>query len=241
MLEIVGIVFIIQILFFAFASYFKTDKVTDLSYGLTFVFLALYMLSQNPQQLLVLSLPIAWGIRLSWYLFARIMRTKTDKRFDGVREKFWPFARFWFLQAISIAIISLPFIFYGQNQDLQTHWLGVVIFILGLSIETVADYQKYYFKNQGNTGLITTGLWRFSRHPNYFGEMLVWWGIYLAVFPTLNGWQYASILSPVYITLLLIFGSGVPTLEKNYQQKYGQAWLDYKQKTSCIIPWFPRA
>ncbi len=240
MLEAFLIIFLIQIIFFAFASLFKTDKVTDLSYGLTFILLALYFLLKGGS-LLLLILPILWGFRLSTYLFIRIMKIKKDQRFDGVREQFWSFAKFWFLQAVSIFIISLPFILVSLNNfSLQLNYLALLIFAIGLVTETIADWQKYQFKNQTtNQGkFIQTGLWKYSRHPNYFGEMLVWWGIYLLCFSGLQGMQHLAIVSPIYITVLLLFVSGVPTLEKNYAQKYGSSWLNYKQQTSLIIPWF---
>lgn len=240
MLEIFFIIFAIQVAFFAWASFFKTDKVTDLSYGLTFILVAAYLIWQGGPTLLLL-LPILWGFRLSGYLFSRILKIKKDQRFDGIREKFWPFAKFWILQAISILIISLPFIFASLNNfSVRISYFSAFIFTLGLVLETIADWQKYQFKNNSaNQGkFIQTGLWRYSRHPNYFGEMLVWWGIYLASLPSLQGLQHLAILSPIYIMSLLLFVSGVPTLEKGYAKKYGQTWLEYKKRTSLIIPWF---
>lgn len=242
MLETIILIFVIQIMFFMSASYFKTDKFTDLSYGLTFIILAFYLLigGGNP---LLLFLPIIWGIRISSYLFVRILKIKNDKRFDGIREKFWSFAKFWFLQAVSIYLISLPFIIYSLNGMKQNNWFFVALFFVGLLIETVADYQKYRFKNQAKNKdrLIQSGLWKYSRHPNYFGEMLVWWSIYGFCFASFFAWQHIAIISPIYITLLLIFGTGIPTLEKNYTKKYGQDWEKYKKKTSPVIPWFPLA
>lgn len=240
MLEAFFIIFLIQVIFFAYASFFKTDKVTDLSYGLTFILLATYLNWKNGPALLLL-LPILWGLRLSSYLFIRILKIKKDQRFDGVREKFWPFAKFWILQTLSILIISLPFIFASLNNFTnQINYFGVLTFVFGLIFEAIADWQKYQFKNkvENNGKFIQTGLWRYSRHPNYFGEMLVWWGIYLASLNNLQGWQHLAILSPLYIMTLLLFVSGVPTLEKNYTNKYGQTWLTYKRKTNLIIPWF---
>jgi steroid 5-alpha reductase family enzyme len=240
MLEAFLIIFIIQVTFFAWANFFKTDKVTDLSYGLTFIILAVYlMLRGGPTSLLLL--PILWGLRLSSYLFIRILKIKKDQRFDGVREKFWPFAKFWLLQAVSILIISLPFIFASLNNFyVQLNYVSILVFTTGLFFETIADWQKYQFKNKAHNKnkFIQTGLWRYSRHPNYFGEMLVWWGIYLASATNLQGWQHSAILSPLYIMALLLFVSGVPTLEKGYAKKYGNTWLEYKKNTSSIIPWF---
>lgn len=238
MLEIIILIFLIQILFFIFASIFKTDKFTDLSYGLTFVFVAIYLLFKGGSAIL-LAMPIIWGIRLATYLFIRILKIKKDQRFDGVRENFWQFAKFWLLQAISIFIISLPFIFASLNNlPKNICFLAVILFSVGLYMETVADWQKYQFKNQQNKNdlFIKTGLWKYSRHPNYFGEMLMWWSIYLFIVRDLNGWQHLLIIGPMYISALLLFVTGVPTLEKKYEQRYGEKWQKYKNKTSLIIP-----
>jgi steroid 5-alpha reductase family enzyme len=242
MFNIFLLIFFIQVAFFAFASWFKTDKVTDLSYGLTFVIVALWLWYLGTPLALVI-MPILWGLRLAGYLFMRILRTKTDKRFDGIRESFWAFAKFWLLQAVAIFVISLSMI-AADPAVLSSSYLiwGWLIFALGLIIESVSDQQKFNFKNQpANKGrFITTGLWRYSRHPNYFGEMLVWWGVYLFVLPSLSGWGHLAILSPLFITTLLLFVSGIPTLEKKYPERYGQAWLDYKRRTSLLIPCWPR-
>ncbi len=238
MLEIIILILLIQILFFIFASIFKTDKFTDLSYGLTFVFVAIYLLIKCGNAVLLI-MPILWGIRLATYLFIRILKIKKDQRFDGVREKFWSFAKFWLLQAISIFIISLPFIFASLN-DLpkNINFLALTLFFVGLLIETIADWQKYQFKNKQNekNSFIKHGLWKYSRHPNYFGEMLMWWSIYLFIVGDLNDWQHILIIGPIYISLLLLFVTGVPTLEKKYEKRYGSEWTNYKKQTSLIIP-----
>lgn len=238
MLEIIILILLIQILFFIFASIFKTDKFTDLSYGLTFVLIAIYLLIKGGSVVLLI-MPIIWGIRLATYLFIRILKIKKDQRFDGVRENFWSFAKFWLLQAISIFIICLPFIFASLN-DLpkKTNLLVLILFFVGLLIETIADWQKYQFKNKQNKKdlFIKHGLWKYSRHPNYFGEMLMWWSIYLFVVGDLNNWQHLLVIGPIYISSLLLFVTGVPTLEKKYEQKYGKQWQEYKNKTSLIVP-----
>lgn len=238
MIETIILILLIQILFFVFASILKTDKFTDLSYGLTFVFVAMYLLIRGGSTLLLI-MPIVWGIRLATYLFIRILKIKKDQRFDGVREKFWSFAKFWLLQAMSIFIISLPFIFASLNNlPKNICFSALILFFIGLCIETIADWQKYQFKNKQNQKdlFIKSGLWKYSRHPNYFGEMLMWWSIYLFIVRDLNGWQHLLIMGPIYITSLLLFVTGVPTLEKQYEKRYGEKWQEYKNKTSLIVP-----
>ena len=122
-------------------------------------------------------------------------------------------------------------------------YIGIIIWIMGFSIETIADHQKFTFKNKNKTGFITTGLWRYSRHPNYFGEMTLWWGLFLIVIPYLSGLAWLTILGPLFITFILLFVSGIPPLEKKYDQRYGKLkeYQEYKKNTSVLIPWFNKS
>jgi len=242
--------FAIQILFFIFAAIFKTDKVTDLSYGLTFIGLAIFSLFDNGTffryQLISSLLITLWGLRLSGYLFIRILKIKNDKRCDGIRENFIKFAQFWFFQAIAVWIISLPNT-YIQSLKIDTSInalmiVGVLIFLVGLTIETIADIQKFVFKNDPkNKGKwIQSGVWKYSRHPNYFGEMLCWWGIFVFTIPAQSELSLLSIIGPLFISFILLFVTGVPTLEKKYDQRYkdNKDYQKYKKSTSLIIPKF---
>ena len=236
--------FAIQIFFFAIASSLKTDKVTDLSYGLTFIIISLYFLFTKPlsfPNIILATMVILWGLRLATYLFVRILKTKTDKRFDGMRENFLKFAQFWILQGFSIWIISLPTVYFLNQDNSNTNFIsytGFFIWAVGLIIETIADYQKFRFKNQNKTGWIDTGLWKYSRHPNYLGELFVWWGIFLYIFPSLSGFGFLTVLGPIFITILLLFVSGIPILEKKADEKYGEnnEYLSYKKKTGILFP-----
>lgn len=245
-------VFVIQSVFAAFAISFKSDKLTDLSYGLTFVILAASLIfmnsSPNSFQFLIFAMVFFWGLRLAIYLFMRILKTKKDKRFDNIRNSSLKFAQFWFFQAISIWIISLTFIFSLSSKievnNLLVTLAGLIVSICGLLIETVADWQKFKFKEkpENKDKWIETGIWKYSRHPNYFGEILVWWGIFISSIPLIKGFQFLSIIGPLYITFLLLKVSGVPMLEKAYDQKFGKnpKYLKYKKNTSLIIPLPPK-
>jgi len=245
------LIFAIQIVFFALAASLRTDKFTDLSYGLTFVAVALFLLftksNQSLVQIITVFLIMAWSIRLAGYLFLRILITKKDVRFDKIRDDFFKFAKFWFLQAISIFIILLPALVIF-NSDKTTNfsylWIGFMISAGGLTIEAIADQQKFAFKNKAENKdkWISTGLWKYSRHPNYFGEMLVWWGIYIIALPYLENWLYLTIAGPLFITSLLLFVTGIPTLEKKYEEKYKNdpEFAKYKSKTSLLIPLPPK-
>jgi steroid 5-alpha reductase family enzyme len=247
LLPTLGICLAIQAVFFAFAATLKTDKVTDLSYGLTFVIVAVVLVMQGdpgdrPQ--LVLALMVAlWGVRLAGYLFFHIIQMGRDKRFDGVRENFWRFFRFWFFQGVAVWVIMLPVIVWfgspGPRNRLMT--AGVIIWAVGLIIETVADAQKFAAKRLpgGESRWMDSGLWRFSRHPNYFGELLVWWGVFVFVLPDLTGAQWLTIIGPIAITFLLLRVTSIPTLEASAAKKWGNNpdYQAYVQRTSRLVPW----
>jgi steroid 5-alpha reductase family enzyme len=238
--------------FFAVAAARKTDVVTDLSYSLTFALLAIVLPftgAGKPVQLVASLLVVLWALRLGSYLFRRILRTKVDHRFDGVREDPLRFARFWLLQAITVAVVMLP-VSYLLDRE-QPPGLGVwsvagaAVWLVGFLVEAVADAQKAAFKaNDENRGrFVSTGLWRYSRHPNYFGEMLVWWGLFAYAVPVLHGAAYAVVAGPIYITLLLLFVTGIPPLERSADAKHGDtaAYRDYKRRTSILMPLPPRS
>ena len=225
---------------------------TDLSYGLTFIALVLFVLFASGtsyiHQLVITSFVLIWGLRLSGYLFMRILQIKRDKRFDGIRENWLSFAKFWLVQALAVWMISLPVIVvvgYSDSKELVRCMIsGTGLWVLGLFIETLADLQKFQFKLQkkNKDKWIASGLWRYSRHPNYFGEILLWWGIFLFSIPFQSGWSWISILGPVMITSLILFFSGIPPLEKKYKKKYknNSQYKSYRSRTSLLIPWFPK-
>jgi steroid 5-alpha reductase family enzyme len=242
-----GLSLLIQAVFFVFAASFKTDKVTDLSYGLTFVVITLALLSRSPAQGapgLVLALMIVlWGVRLAGYLLLRIVTMGRDERFDGIRERFWRFFKFWLFQGLAVWLILLPVILWFSRPGPWTTWMsvGLVVWALGLTIETVADQQKFAFKRTpgGKTRWTDVGLWRYSRHPNYFGELLCWWGVFLFTGPGLGAWIPLAAVGPLTITGILLFVTGIPTLEASARRKWGEnpAYHEYRSRTRTLIPW----
>ncbi|MDD9954277.1 MAG: DUF1295 domain-containing protein [Candidatus Woesearchaeota archaeon] len=225
--------FALQLSFFFFAALLKTDKVTDLSYALTFLALA-WLVFFVEQQALLLALAVTlWAVRLGGYLFLRILHMKRDKRFDGIRENFWRFAKFWFLQALAVWLILLP-VTIGLTVG-KILYLGFLIWALGFVLETVADHQKYTFKKRHPGKLVTVGLWKHGRHPNYFGELLCWWGLFIAVLPSLSGWLYLSVLGPLFLTVLLLFVTGIPTIEQSHRKHYGKEYESYRKRTRLFI------
>jgi steroid 5-alpha reductase family enzyme len=240
--------FAIQALFFAFAASFKTDKVTDLSYSLSFALLAVILVLGNrafdPVQLIAAIFILIWSARLGAYLLSRIIKIGKDARFDDKRGDFLKFLGFWVLQAIAVWAIMLPasvLLSLPSTTALGPLSLaGAALWVFGFAIEAASDAQKYAFRSDPANAKrwIETGLWKYSRHPNYFGEVLLWWGIFFLVLPSLPASLLFTIVGPVFITLLLLFVSGVPLLEKSADAKHGDnpEYLAYKRRTSIFIP-----
>lgn len=246
-----GVAVGINVLMFALAFRQRTDKLTDISYTATFAVLAGYGWLNHPVSVFTTVytvMVLVWAARLGGFLLMRVRKVGKDNRFDGVREDFWKFGRFWLAQGVSVWAILLPapFVYASDGAQLgATSLLGFVVWAAGLVIEAVADWQKYRFSRaEANKGRwIETGVWRYSRHPNYFGEILVWLGAYLFAVPALSGWGVAIAgVSPVYIATLLLFVSGVPILEKSADERWGKEadYREYKRRTSMVVPWWPR-
>jgi steroid 5-alpha reductase family enzyme len=242
----------IQAIFFAFAASLKTDKVTDLSYSLSFAAIAALLVVVNrafaPVQLLAAALVVVWAARLGGYLLARIVRIGKDARFDDKRGDFWKFLQFWLLQAVVVWIVMLPTTILISSPATPAPGVltlvGALLWVVGFAIEAASDAQKSAFKkDRANAGRwIETGLWKYSRHPNYFGEAVLWWGLFLVALPSLRGAFALAAVGPLAITLLLLFVSGVPLLEKSADARYGgdPAYQAYKRGTSLFIPLPPK-
>ncbi len=163
-----------------------------------------------------------------------------------MRKSFWRFGRFWVLQGLTVWIVMIPNLLFFEKSPTELPWYayaGLAIWAFGITIETVADIQKFKFinniKNKGKW--IDTGIWKYSRHPNYFGEIALWFGLYIFVFSNLSNTEaFIGIIGPLYIALLILFVSGVPLLEKRADKKWGDnpEYIKYKQSTSILIPWF---
>lgn len=248
MVDVFVTILIVQLALFFVAALFRSDKLTDLAYGLTFIGVAGWLYMVNPNVSIVRAVLLVmislWGVRLAGYLFVRILMIKKDARFDGVRENWLKFLGFWLLQAVSIFVILSPTVIVLQKTEVTSmsylSMAGFVVWLLGLTIEMVADRQKFIFKldPKHRDMWASEGLWSRSRHPNYFGEMLVWWGTFLYCLPYLVGIEVVSIVSPLYITVLLLFVSGIPPLEKAYAKRYkgNVAYKKYVRNTPLLIP-----
>lgn len=238
----------INFLMFLPAFYFKTDKLTDISYAATFIAIALFMVFNTEitfGKTILLLMIITWAVRLGGYLLMRIRKIGRDKRFDDMRESFLRFGRFWVLQAVSVWVIMISStLFFANTLNLTTLSLvGFIVWLAGLLIEGFADYQKFKFSNNPNNKgkWIEEGLWKYSRHPNYLGEIMVWVGVYLFAYPSLSGMEIlVGLASPVFIIVLLLFVSGIPILEKSSDKKWGDRkdYQDYKKRVGVLLPKF---
>jgi steroid 5-alpha reductase family enzyme len=248
----VALAFVIQWVAFIPAFLQRSEKFYDLVGGLSFISVAGIAAVTGPPlgtvQWLVLAMVLLWAGRLAGFLFLRVHKSGKDQRFDSIKHSFprflmaWTFQGFWvtFSLAAALVVLSSP----ATAGHAAFTLLGSALWLAGISIEITADLQKYRFRSQPhNRGkFIQCGLWRWSRHPNYFGEILLWTGIAVIAIPFLNGWQYATLLSPVMVYLLLTQVSGVPILEKHADNKWGDQadYEAYKRTTPVLFPRPPR-
>ncbi len=244
----VGLAFLIQWLAFVPAFRLQTEKFYDLTGSLTYISVIsialLFSKSVDARSILLWALVVIWAIRLGTFLFRRIRKAGKDDRFDEIKPSFIRFLNVWNIQGLWVTFTmaaALIAITTDTRKELDIFAiLGLLVWIFGFSIEVAADLQKSRFSAiPGNKGkFIQTGLWSRSRHPNYFGEIMLWVGVAVIALPVLQGWQWVALISPVFVTLLITRVSGVPLLEKKADQKWGgQADYEaYKKNTPVLVP-----
>lgn len=239
--------FMINWLAFIPANKAQTERYYDLTGSLTYlVVIVVAVLFSGPldvRGLIIASMVVVWAVRLGSFLFSRIQRDGKDDRFDEIKNSPLRFFLTWTLQALWVlftAAAALAVITGGQRQAIGlVGMLGIVCWIAGFGIEVVADTQKSAFKkdpvNQGR--FISTGVWAWSRHPNYFGEILLWSGIAIIAVPVLQGWQYVTLISPIFVFTLIRYISGVNTLEAKADKKWGDNadYQRYKRSTPLLL------
>ena len=248
----VALAFIINWVVFIPAFALRTEKFFDLTGSLTYITVAVAAVLLSPtidgRSLLLLGMVLIWAVRLGSFLFRRIRAAGEDRRFRDLKTNFARFLLTWTLQGLWVSLslaAGLAAITSETRAELGIFALvGFLVWLFGFGIEVVADRQKSKFKaDPKNDGkFINVGLWSWSRHPNYFGEIVLWVGVAIIVLPVLSGWQWVTMISPVFITLLLTRISGVPMLEARADEKWGgQADYEaYKTSTSVLIPMPPR-
>ncbi len=244
----VGLAFLIQWLVFIPAFWLQTEKFFDLTGSITYISVisiaALLSTGLDARSILLWALVVIWAIRLGTFLFRRIRKAGKDDRFDDIKPSFIRFLNVWTIQGLWVTFTmaaALIAITTSNHKSLDIFAIiGFLVWIVGFSIEIAADTQKSRFNaNPENKGkFIQTGLWSRSRHPNYFGEIVLWIGVAVIALPVLQGWQWIALISPIFVTLLLTRVSGIPLLEKKADQKWGgqEDYEAYKQNTPVLIP-----
>ncbi|QZE12739.1 DUF1295 domain-containing protein [Halosquirtibacter laminarini] len=233
-------------LFWLLSLVLKRVDFVDVLWGTAFVYVAIRAYLMLPisgaMDFIFTFLVVLWGLRLAGYLFLR-MKPQEDKRYQGFREKYGKNRYWWislfqtfFLQAILVFLISKTLrIFYFSIKELSFFtcfffFLGLIVWVVGFVFETIADYQLYQFKKKSR-GLCTQGLWGVSRHPNYFGEFVVWWGFGLMAFSTFS---FGAFVGPIIVSFLLLRVSGVPMLDRHMKSRSG--FDHYKGEVPKFFP-----
>jgi steroid 5-alpha reductase family enzyme len=247
-----GVVLVYMTLWWAAALVLKRNDIADVAWGLGFPAIGLSEIVLTwgrvpPLLVLVTALALVWGVRLAWHIGARKRGAPEDFRYQEMRRE-WGASAWWrayvqvfLLQGFLMLIVSSPLIVVAAAPPSRlglAAWLGAAVWAIGIVFEAVADAQLAAFKaDAGNKGrIMDRGLWSWSRHPNYFGESLLWWGVWVACISV--PWWWAAVLGPVTITYLLLNVSGVPLLEKHYAGN--AAYQEYARRTSIFIPLPPR-
>lgn len=243
----VVLIFLIQWIVFVPSFLWHTEKFFDLTGSLTYLTvtaLAVLLSPVRDARSVVLWIMVSvWAMRLGYFLFTRIQRDGHDGRFDELKVSFPRFLMTWTLQglwiSLTLAAALVAITAQGRKELGLVEGIGILIWLVGFGVEAVADDQKRRWRaNKRNKGkFIHTGLWAWSRHPNYFGEILLWIGVAIIALPVLQGWQWVALISPIFVTLLLTRISGVPMLESRADEKWGgqPKYEAYKAKTPVLI------
>jgi steroid 5-alpha reductase family enzyme len=236
-------------LWFLVGRWRKKLNTVDVAWGSGFAIIAWLVAWQQPsaRSTVIAVLITIWALRLTSHLARRVFGGKEDPRYARLSKQwkgnFWLRAYFsiFMVQGLLVMLISLPIIFATGEQSADLGGLtvlGAAVWVMGFGVEAAADRQlRDFVNNKANKGLVMDlGLWRYSRHPNYFGEMVQWWGIGIIALQTHHGW--VGLLGPLTLTFLLLFVSGVPLIEKPRQND--ERYQDYRRRTSVILPWPPK-
>jgi steroid 5-alpha reductase family enzyme len=243
----VALAFIIQWIAFIPAYINRTERFFDLTGSITYLSVMIFAVLANPvvdpRGILILAIVVVWAIRLGSFLFRRVRAEGFDRRFDEIKLSFARFLMTWTLQGLWVSITlaaALAAVTSKSKLPLGIFaFVGFLVWLLGFVIEVIADRQKSQFRaapeNAGK--FINVGLWSWSRHPNYFGEIILWIGVAIITLPILRGWQWLTLISPLFVIILLTRISGIPMLEVRADAKWGgqPAYEDYKNRTSVLI------
>lgn len=245
------VLFLYMNLWFIASLIKKRNDIADIAWGLGFVLLSwasLYISNEFSIRGLIVSILVSiWGLRLTWHIYNRNRGKDEDHRYIAWRKAWgkWFYLRSYFqiyiLQGLLLFIIVVPVLFINKNSGNPIYYLdiiGFLMWLLGFIFEVVGDAQLAKFINNTNNKnrLMRSGLWKFTRHPNYFGEVTQWWGLWIIALSVTDGW--ITIIGPLTITFLILKVSGIPMLEKRMVEK--PEFAEYKRKTSVFFPFPPK-
>ena len=238
----------IQWIAFIPAYIFSSEKFFDLIGSLTFLSIIFSSLifanSLDLGKIIISILVFVWACRLGSFLFLRVNKNNGDSRFDHIKKSALWFFGVWTLQGIWVIVTASAAIFAitanNSSEFGLLSYVGLSVWLSGFAIEVIADNQKNSFRRDINNKdlFIQTGLWSMCRHPNYFGEILLWIGIFFLALPYLNGWKMLSIISPIFVYFLLTRVSGIPLLESAAERRWGDCdeYILYKKRTGRLLP-----
>jgi len=246
-----AIILVYMTVMFILAMLTKDNSIADIAWGIGFIIVAITTLVVNgnffPRQLFVAALVVAWGMRLAIRILKRNWGKGEDWRYREWREKWGryfvlrSYLQVFILQGAILLINVMPVLIVNKTSDSSVgimDVIGALVWLIGFFFESVGDWQlDRFIKDPVNKGkIMDRGLWRYTRHPNYFGEVTMWWGIFLVALSVPLGW--IGIVGPMIITTMIVFVSGIPLTEKLMEKN--PAFQPYKERTSVLIPWFPK-
>ena len=238
---------LLQVIFFIPSFLLKTEKYYDLIGSLTYITTVslAYFSVENKTMIdsIIYFYIIVWASRLGIYLFRRVRNDGKDVRFDTAKKHFFWFLQYWIGQALWVALTACAAIIAILSPEADTlpvlAMFGMALWLSGFTIESIADYQKRAFRKENNPreAFIHSGLWARSRHPNYFGEITLWIGIAVIALNTLTGIEYITLISPVFVYILLTRMSGINMLERIADERYGhlEEYIEYKENTPVLF------
>ena len=244
----VAVAFVIQWLVLVPSYLARTERFFDLTGSVTYIAVTLGVLllarGWDARRVLLAVLVLVWAVRLGTFLFGRVSRSGADDRFDEIKGSFPRFLAVWTIQGLWVSVTAAAaWIAISASRQVDIDVFAVVGFLLwaaGFAVEVIADRQKSRFRaDPAHRGrFISTGLWSRSRHPNYFGEILLWIGVAVIALPVLQGWQWVGMVSPVFVAVLITRVSGVPLLEAKADAKWGGQpdYEEYKRTTPVLVP-----
>ena len=239
---------LLQVFFFLPSFILKTEKYYDLVGSLTYIttISLAYFSVENKTMIdsIIYFYVMVWASRLGIYLFRRVRNDGKDVRFEKAKRHFFWFLQYWMGQALWVSLTACAAIIAILSPEEDTlpvlAIVGMALWLSGFTIESISDYQKRVFRKENNSSesFIHTGLWARSRHPNYFGEITLWTGITVIALNTLSGIEYITLISPVFVYMLLTRMSGVNLLERIADERYGhlEEYQRYKRNTPVLVP-----